>query len=171
MWLVLAVVALVAAVAGHSCVCHSGLSGNIVLKFLVVGVICGAALTVVLMLVNGLGMTTLAALLMYALGCELYIFVFTLVSSSVSASLLVRLRSSPAREDEIEERYSAKYMVNARIDKLVKNGLLVPESNGYALSPAGERLHRVFERLRTFFGHDAASRPSHSPLRLTRDSN
>ncbi len=77
----------------------------------------------------------IAALLCYALACELYIFLYTMVSSSVTVSLLLRLRHGPADWQQLDADYSDETMVDGRLTKLVANGLIV-------LDPRGLPAHR-----------------------------
>src|SRR5260370_31126419 len=66
--------------------------GNPIVKFILVGCAGALALGCQLILQDGATVGTLAALLTYAFACELYLFLFALVASSVSARLLLLLR-------------------------------------------------------------------------------
>src|SRR5262245_5355649 len=55
--------------------------------------------------------------------------------------------------DEIERRSSPSVMVIPRLDRLLTNGFLREEVNGYALTEKGERTLQIFERLRHVFRH------------------
>ena len=154
MWMVAAVACFLISIVAHNVLTHRRPSINIVLGFISVSTLAGIVLLLTLFWAEGLTISAFAGLLLYGLECELYIFCFTLVSSSVSASILVRLRTGPHTDEDIEQRYNSKYMVESRINKLIRNGYLVPEQDGCTLSRSGLRLYRAFEWLRVFFGHD-----------------
>jgi hypothetical protein len=160
MWLALPFAYLAAAVLGHAVLTRVPLPMNVVARFLVVGGLGGAALGVQLLGSYGPAVEAAGGLLVYALACEVYIFLFTLVSSSVSARLLLTLRSGDLDEAAIDARYSAAEMVDGRLAKLVANGFLVRDADGYALTPRGRRTVATFERLRRAFRH-----PERSPRR------
>lgn len=154
MWGIIVPAYLAASVAGHAVLCRLPVGGNAVLKFVGVGVAAGLGLAAHAFMQVGLVVETWAALIFYAFGCELYIFLFTMVSSSVSASLLLTLRGGALNQGEINERYDDAAMVDRRVEKLLTNGLLRPESAGYALTSRGRSVLAVFERLRGFFRHE-----------------
>jgi hypothetical protein len=139
-------------------------SGNVVAKFVGVGGILGLVLAGYELAVDGPGVEAWAALLVYVFACELYVFAFTMVSSSVSASLLLALRAGSLSEAEIDRRYSSAYMVESRLEKLRAGGFLGADAAGYALTPKAQRLIRGFGALRRFFGHDSRAISEHSPI-------
>jgi hypothetical protein len=163
MWALAGLVCFGLAVLAHVVSCRVRLPLNVLFKFVVVAATIGAVLALVLLPVYGLSIEAFAALLLYALACELYVFVFTFVSSSVSASTLLRLRSGALTDEEIERLYSADYMVESRFTKLLSSGLLRTENGDYALTTRGERLLRVFEGLRSFFRHPTYATNSRPP--------
>jgi hypothetical protein len=162
LWAVAGLVCFGLAVLAHVVSSRLRLPLNVLFKFVVVATPIGAVLALMLVSVYGLSIEAFASLLLYALACELYVFVFTFVSSSVSASTLMRLRSGGLTDEEIERLYSAEYMVDSRFTKLLNSGLLQSENGGYALTARGERLLHIFEELRSFFRHSTdvtGSRP------------
>jgi|SRR3990172_3332658 len=155
MWGVWAIIVFVGALAGHAALCRLPVSGNNVAKFLGVGGLAGILLSTYLISVYGLALTTWAGLFLYMFLCELYIFSFTLVHSSVSASLLIALRAGALTDQEIHMRYSDERMVDLRIGKLLANGFLREGDSGYTLTDRGRLLLAIFRRLRGFFRHSA----------------
>ena len=141
------------AVAGHAVLCRTRFVGNIVTKFLAVGGLLGVALIGHNVFVQGLGVETWPAVLAYGFGCELYIFLFTLVGSSVSASLLLTLGTGTLPQTEIDKLYSNTYMVERRIDNLLAAGLLGVTRSGYLVTAKGQSLLAVFRTLHRFFKH------------------
>jgi predicted transcriptional regulator len=89
----------------------------------------------------------------YGLCCELYVFLFTLAMSSISANLLVSLSRRAMTAAEIEQLYDSRAMVSSRIDRLVAVGLFDETPAGLELTAKGARTVRTFGRLRTFFRH------------------
>ena len=153
MWSVWALIYFAVAITGHSVLCWLPLRGNVVVKFLMVGGTLGMALGGQEVLSHGLAIETWAALLLYAFACELYIFLFTLVSSSVSTSLLFLLRAGSFTQMEIDEHYSSTHMVDRRLESLLATGLLLASSSGYVLTDKGRALLAVFKALKRFFRH------------------
>jgi len=100
----------------------------------------------------------LACIVVYLFSCELYVFCFTLVTSSISATTLILLRDGPISEETLSRRHDPKRMVQQRLDRMLASGLLERWGEGYSLSPRGENLHRAFVWLRRIFGHEPWTR-------------
>jgi len=160
MWALWVLVYFAMAVAGHAVFCRLPFVWDTVSKFLVVGGLLGLVLSGHMFLLEGLAVETWTALLMYGFGCELYIFLFTLVSSSVSASLLLRLRTGNISHAEIDRLYSNTQMVDVRIENLVATGLLRVGTSGYLVTDKGRALLIMFKALRHFFRPTVGSRPA-----------
>jgi hypothetical protein len=155
MWAALALGYLLAAIALFAALSRLRLPGNLLLKFLCVGSLGGLGLAAHGLVAFGPGTKTLAALLLYACACELYVFLFTMVSSSVSASLLIALRQGSLTEAQIADGYSDQYMVDNRIAKLIRAGLLARDDAGFLLTAKGRLVVSRFAALRRFFRHGA----------------
>jgi hypothetical protein len=168
MWALAAVVAFAITVAVHAALGRlPNLKLNMVSRFLAPGLPVGLALLIVLTLRATPPIELIAALLCYALACELYIFTYTMVSSSVTVSLLLRLRHGPADWHQLDADYSDETMVDGRLSKLVANGLIVSTPDGYLPTPRGEALVTSFDRLRRFFRHpgsEASAAPVAEPV-------
>jgi hypothetical protein len=169
MWALAAIVAFAIAVVVHAALGRlPNVKLNVVSRFLAPGVPVGLALLIVLLARATPPIELVAALLCYALACELYIFTYTMVSSSVTVSLLLRLRHGPADWHQLDADYSDATMVDGRLTKLVANGLIVstpPE--GYLPTARGEALVTSFDRLRRFFRHSgSAARPAPAAERV-----
>jgi hypothetical protein len=154
MWLGLAIATVVAAVLGHAILSRSAARRlNMVARFILVGLPLGLVLWLVLVLRDSTALEVLAALLGSALACELYIFAFTFVSSSVTVSLLLKLAAGPANWRQLDGDYSDAAMVGGRFAKLSANGLIVATPRGYVVTARGAALVSHFDRLRRFFRH------------------
>src|SRR5215208_5484357 len=138
MAVLLALAAFVATVLLHAVFCRLpvGLSG--VLRLVLVGCLIGR---------------TLAGVVTFALACELYVFCFTLILSSVSAIWLRRLYRGSIETEALAEAYSPAWMVDTRLERLADNGFVVREAGGYRLTDKGRGLMRTFGRLRALFNH------------------
>ena len=158
MAIVLALAAFVLAVLLHGLAMRVSVRLDSVRRFLLVGIPLGVALVVVSLARFGPTIPGAAAILFYALMCELYIFLFTLVLSSVSATMLIMLRQGPVQVSALASVYEPREMVNLRLDRLLKNGMVERAAGRLSLTGKGELLHRVFSSLRRFFGHESAGR-------------
>jgi hypothetical protein len=156
MWVVLPLLYAFGAVLTHAAVSRLILPLNTVIRFLIGGTILGCVLALHLVSIYQFTSPTLAGLVAYALLCELYLFIFTLVMSSVSAGLLFVLERGPFREQEIERRYNGAAMVRARVERLCANDFLRTDANGYFLTRKGLRTLHVFALLRDLFRHARA---------------
>jgi hypothetical protein len=155
MWLLVAGLALVLAVLAHAMLSRiQRLPGNMVARFVAPAGVIGLGLLAVLLTRYGLDLPTLAGLLLYGLGCELYVFLFTMISSSVTVAILLRLQSAGLTRREIDLLYNEEEMVAGRVARLVANGFLVTTPSGYAVSDRGHVLLHNFARLRRFFGQE-----------------
>src|SRR5215211_4529751 len=148
-----AILAFVVAVALHAVVCRLPLKLSVVLKYVLVGGLVGLGLLVWLITTYGLSAPTLAGLVTYALASQLYIFMFTLILSSVSAIWLRRLYRGSIDTATLAEAYSPAWMVDTRIERLADNDFLVRTANGYRLTEKGHNLMQTFGKLRRLFNH------------------
>lgn len=138
----------------HAAACRLGLRADRVIRFLA----GGAAMGLLLLLLTSkrygwFAVETVAALLVYASLCELYLFLFTMTISSISANLLVRLRSGDMTLSEIEQRYDSQKMVRDRLDRLEGTGFLRYDGGRILIAGKGARFLSVFRSLRRFFRH------------------
>ena len=94
-----------------------------------------------------------AGLLVFALGCELYLFLSTLSLASISSNILAFLREKPATEGELAARYSGWRMAEIRVERLLAGDFIAPDGDRLRLTPRGRKTARTFHRLRSFFRH------------------
>jgi len=136
----------------HAAACRLQLSADRVIRFLLVGGAMGLVLLLLMAHRHGLyALETVAALLLYGFLCELYLFLFTMTLSSISANLLVRLRSGDMTLPEIEQRYDSRKMVRDRLDRLEGTGFLRYDGGRILIAEKGARFLSVFRFLRRFF--------------------
>jgi len=153
MWILLPLGCFGLAVFLHGIAMRVPLRMDVVRRFLLVGVPIGGAL--VIFSIAGLGVTipAFAAILLYALLCELYIFCFTLVLSSVSATMLIILRQGPIDASALSATYDPHEMVQLRIERLVRNGFIERDNERLTMTKKGMNLHGTFTALGRFFAH------------------
>lgn len=142
------------AVLLHGLVLRAPLRLDSVRRFLLVGVPLGVALVTVSLARFGPTIAGFAAILLYALLCELYIFCFTLVLSSVSATILIMLREGPVNGTRISSALDPREMVNLRLERMIKNSFIERRVGRLLVTEKGMKLQRAFAVLRRFFGHD-----------------
>jgi hypothetical protein len=133
---------------------HLPLRIDSVRRFLLIGIPIGGALVIFSMVTFGLAIHAFASILLYAFLCELYIFCFTLVISSVSVTMLMLLQQTPMEISTFTRTYDPREMVNLRVDRLIKYGFIERKGTQFVVGSKGMRLHRVFGILRRFFRHE-----------------
>lgn len=154
MWFVASVLLFAAAAALHAAGGRVPIVANSVLRFLLIGGVVGLALIILLLLRYGpFSVEWLTGVFIYTFLCSLYIFLFTLTLSSVSANLLFRLSQRPLLPDEVAQLYSGRRMAEVRIERLIGAGFLRREPGGLALTAAGARTVAAYDRLRRLFKH------------------
>jgi ABC-type transport system involved in multi-copper enzyme maturation permease subunit len=130
-------------------------SGASVLKFVGIASIVGVLQVGGLFGIGTSVSTTVASVLVYAFLTELYLFLFTLVSSSVTVSLLLFLSERSANPvGLLVEIADPGEMVERRVEKLTANGLVM-RGRPLALTERGRKLLGVFTGLNRFFRHPA----------------
>jgi hypothetical protein len=158
MALVWALVYFGGAVAAHAALTRLP-RGNPITRFLLAGGAGGLILGCHLLLTDGVGLGFFAALVVYAFASELYLFLFTMVGSSISARLLLLLRQRSLSNEEIRALYEPHGMVERRLERLVVARLLRREAGRCAVTERGRRLARLFRAVKRFFRH-----PGEPPL-------
>jgi hypothetical protein len=152
MWLMLSVAAFVTSILVHAVAVRLVPRAGAVPAFVAVGGAIGVALIGYCALSYGSAPPTLAATLVYAFACELYIFLFTLVGNSVSFGLLTKLASHPLRPDEIAAFYRAEAMITRRFEQLEGSDFITARANGVKLTARGKRVVWIFSLLHAVFG-------------------
>ena len=152
-WVVWPLACFCVAVLAHGGIARLALSLDGVRRFVVVGIAIGVAMMIGLPRDAWMSVECVAAIGIYAALCELYIFSFTLVVSSISVSTLMDLRAGPASEAELLAAHDPRQMVRERIDGLIAVGWIVRDGRLLRISDRGRRVHRRFSRLRRLFGH------------------
>ena len=148
----------VSAVAGAGLWARLSPGGSRVRQFLITGIVGGAGLA------TGLALRTpradaadwLAEAAAYAFACELYVFLFTFVGSSVSVALLVeRLETAPPRRPV--ETLDPVAMVECRLATMHNAGVLEATPPAYRLNNRSRLILRVYRALRRLFRHETST--------------
>lgn len=154
MWWSLTVGAFLFVIGGHAIACRLPIRTDRVVRFVVVGGVTGTTLIWIMGIRYGLfAPQTSAALLAYALACEIYIFLFTMTISSISANLLIKLSERELTITDINNVYDSGKMVAQRLHRLVSTGFLRDSESGVTVTKKGQRLTAALGLLRSFFRH------------------
>jgi len=160
-WLLIAPAFALAAVVLHSVLTRLPIPGNVVVRFVAAAAISGVTLTAFVVAVHLPVDQAISVVLIYLLMCELYTFLFTFAMTSVSVGLLLALRSGSNSEGDLEERYNATAMVEARMTRLITNGFLRlrADNDDYVVTPRATRVVAIFRFLRTLFRNARDAEP------------
>jgi hypothetical protein len=152
MWFISALAALAFAIAAHFAT-SLYIASNALARFVAIGCLTGVVLMAWLYRAYGWEIETVAAILVYAFACELFIFLFTFAGFSVSANLLTRLSKEAMTDSQIDQLYGSTQMVQMRIDRALSKGLIIMDGDEVRLTVAGRRLVVAFNLLRACFRH------------------
>jgi hypothetical protein len=158
-WLLHIVLAFGVAVLAHALYVRLAPNSNRLFSFLAIGTLVGLrALAYIARHFSIVSAETLAAALLYAFLCELYIFLFSSSLTSISMNILIRLLFKPIPTKELEQDYSGEAMVRIRIERLLGTNMLervTPESIP-TLTARGQGFLDSVGKLRKFFRHTTA---------------
>ena len=155
MWILIMVLYVVLALCGHFLLCHFLLRGGIFSKFVISFLFVGIMLVVHFLMLFGLDGRFLGVIFIYGFLSELYIFLFSMISSSISVSLLLMLENKNCTSRDINETYSSEGMVLRRLDKMCYAGLLIKVDSFYAVTSKGKILLKIYYCLRKHFLHSS----------------
>jgi len=95
---------------------------------------------------------SLSILFSYFFMCELYIFFFTLIMSSISANIILDLGFDKKIKISNEITNYEK-MVDARVTRLLNNKFLIETDGVLSITNKGKVLNRSFFYMKNFFRH------------------
>jgi hypothetical protein len=145
--------AILVAILLHAVACRLPLPFGSVVRFVMIGSVCGLVAVVVMITEYGLTADVAGATLAFAFAAELYLFLFTMTLGSVSANILALLNRAPATPMDINNFYDDRLMAALRIERLLATGLAQEHGGMISLTRKGELVARLFAVLRTAFGH------------------
>lgn len=152
-WLTASVFAFLAAVLGQALILRCFGLRNRVVSFLLAGAPVGSLLIIAALVLQEPPDRSLPGLLLYGFLCEIWLFAFTFVFSSISANLLMHLRREGMNRAEIDGLYDSRAMIQTRIDALCGIGTAAKRNGQLVPTEKGKRLASVFNAARAFFGH------------------
>lgn len=144
---------LLLAIIAHCLLMRLPLPGSAVAKFVLAGTIIGTAFGIHGYILAGIDFSLVVGLLCYACGCELYLFLFTMITTSISANILCLLLTGSQTKEKINDLYVPEEMVQCRLVRLRDVGLIEEKEKELRLSAKGERLVAGFRILRQVFRH------------------
>jgi hypothetical protein len=145
--------AILIAILLHAAACRLPLPFGSVVRFVMVGSVCGLVAVIVMVTAYGLTADVAGATLAFAFAAELYLFLFTMTLGSVSANMLALLSQTPASPTDIDNLYDDRLMASLRIERLLATGMAQEHGGIISLTPKGELIARLFAALRTAFSH------------------
>ena len=148
-WILLPVWGFLFAVLCHAFLSRIAPKSSRVLIF--IGVASLVLLGVVFMAAAEYGLWSsnfLAVIMIYAAACELYIFLFTFVMSSISANVLVRLKVQQLSTISLKSIYNGRMMASQRVERLIGAKFAVEKNNLMSLTQSGNRLAKLFSVFR-----------------------
>jgi hypothetical protein len=162
MWLVYSILSLGLTIGLHGLLARIQSGGNRLAQFVYCS-LAGATLLLASLIrpVPHQPLDMTAAVCIFAFGCELYVFSFTFVISSVAASLLIGGSVPPFA--------SSNEMVHERLRRMMATGLLSKDGEAVRLTRKGRAFVMMFRALRAFFGHETV--PEFAPGKSSEDKN
>jgi len=159
MWMLMVFSYLTVAIIFNAILGRYGVVNNAVIRFLLSGFLIGIMMSFHLISEFGLASATIAAIIWFALVCELYIFLFTLSLGSVSIKILRLLQKAPCQESELNLVYQPKDMVLMRLIRLEHVGLITRNVEGaILLTQRGKSLIKIATFLKSLFHKSIISR-------------
>ena len=153
-WLWITIGAWVVTVGGHAVMGRVAAKMNPLTGFLLIGCNVGLLLAAILFATCATSWIAIASgLLLYAFLCELYIFSFTFVISSISVALLLQAKLGAG--GGVKSPEDGSEMTARRVEGLIKTGLVARGPQGLRLTAKGAFLNRCNNFFRRLFGHGA----------------
>jgi hypothetical protein len=166
MWFLGAISAFAIAVVIHAVLRRiKRATSNITVSFLIAACLPAVIFFSWLVARFGCASQTWAGVLVFCFLCQLYVFLITFAMASVTANCLVRLAQNQDPETKLDSVYENANMVDVRIDRLKAINLIMEAPSGLIrLTTLGEKVVRIFARVRNFFYHqrNASNAPASS---------
>lgn len=134
----------------HVALGRLGWIANLVLRYVVTALFGAAILAGLICVLMPCKVDILASFALYLLLAELYVFLFSLVISSVSVSLLLGNKISAIKISK-QATQKSKEMVQKRILSLLKAGFIRENSGNYKITRNGKLLLLFFHKLKILF--------------------
>jgi hypothetical protein len=155
-WVLITFLAWIAAITAHAFALRIFPKANTIVLFCTTAFAAGLALLAYIADRDGTATHLIAAATLFAFCCELYIFIFTFVISSVSVWILVsRISSGRTIDASGTGKPTSSGMVAQRMSGLQGSGFVQLSHGSYSLTSRGRTVLWVYQQCRFFFGHDA----------------
>jgi len=153
-WYYSTLIAFITTIAIHSVFCRYFILFDRVIKFIAVFIPIWICLATVLASKYGLfTLPTFTGILTYSFLCELYVFLFTMILSSISTNILYRLSNGQLSLDKAIDMYSSSDMVENRITRLIESGFLTKTGDKLLPTPKAVKLMYLFIVAKKIFKH------------------
>jgi hypothetical protein len=129
---------------------------NIFYLYIVIGTFTGMALISYQYSASINYIEIISSITLFALLSELYIFIFTLVISSVTVQILISMIAGPQDISTVKNDDLYDEMVQLRVARLIKNQFLILSNDSLIITNRGLRLIRFFNWLKSVFKHNSS---------------
>ena len=152
MWIIYSAAIFLLAVLTHAILIRIfALTGKLVL-FIISGSLLGLGLVGLISAeYSFLSVQLFSAISMYSFLCELYIFLFSSLLSSISMNILTKLYRKNNNKYDICLDYSGEKMVTLRLNRLENLGMIKKLENRYIITNKGLKFLDTLKTLRNFF--------------------
>lgn len=158
MWFVLSLMAFVCAMLINALVVRWLSSISPATCFLLIGSFLGVGLLALLMTFTTPVLEAATSLLVYATLCEFYLFVMSVVGTSIAARMIQIIGARPTTEADIAATMDESALLEVRFRRLMERGLIQPKPDGsYAVTAKGQKTAAAANLARKFFGHSIDS--------------
>ena len=156
MWIIYSAAIFLLAVIAHAILIRIfPLTGRLVL-FIISGSLLGLGLVALIVTeYRFFSVQLFSAISMYSFLCELYIFLFSSLLSSISMNILSMLYGHRKESIDITKIYSGEKMVSIRLERLTKLGMLKEEKQNHSITEKGIRFLHYMEKLQHYFKNKA----------------
>jgi len=156
MWIIYSIMAFLLAVIAHAILVRTFPSTGKLALFLISGFLLGLLLiTAITTKYSFFSIQLFSAVSIYSFLCELYIFLFSSLLSSISMNILSMLYAHRKESIDITKIYSGEKMVSIRLARLTKLGILKVEKQNYLITEKGIVFSQSMQKLQSYFKNKA----------------
>lgn len=153
-WYILTATAFIITITLHSALCRCYVNINRIIKFIGIFIpICFCLAFAISEKYGLVSLPTFTGILAYLFLCELYVFLFTMILTSISANILFQLSNKRMNISDIMKMYDSSDMVINRISRLIDAGLLYQQDNNLILTTKAKNIQIVFRVAKKIFKH------------------
>ena len=143
-------------VIAHAILVRTFPSAGKLALFIISGFLLGLLLiTVITTKYSFFSIQLFSAVITYSFLCELYIFLFSSLLSSISMNILSMLYAHRKESIDITKIYTGEKMVSNRLARLTKLGMLTEEKQNYLITEKGIGFLHSMQKLQSYFKNKA----------------